>query len=239
MTIKNRSFWIKCVYLVYFGKIEISRLSGYLCRKICIELQHDEYNTIIRVERKTMDQAKQIKLFCLVAFLWIGIFGALSHFFYQWSGYKKLVGILFPANESTWEHLKFAIVPTVLYFLVGSLLIKNANYMVAFSLTLLIPMILIPIIFYTYTFFTGHSILLLDILTYYVSILIACLVCGMVLMHNPFPKVISIISEIMFVCIMLCYLLFTRYPPKFFLFRDAVTGGYGLTNSVIVDHTTP
>lgn len=139
--------------------------------------------------------------------------------FYQWSGYKKLVGILLPANESTWEHLKLAIVPTVLYFLVGSLLIKNPNYIVAFPLTLLISMILIPIIFYTYTFFTEHSILLLDILTYYVSILIACLVCGMVLMHNPFPKGISIISGIMFVCIMLCYLLFTRYPPKFFVSR--------------------
>ena len=181
-----------------------------------------------------MDQAKQIKLFCLVAFLWIGIFGALSHFFYQWSGYKKLVGILFPANESTWEHLKLAFIHSLLYAY-GS---KNPNYMVAFSLILLIPMILIPIIFYTYTAITGHSILLLDILTYYVSILIACLVCGMVLMHNPFPKVISIISGIMFVCIMLCYLLFTLYPPKIFLFRDAVTGGYGLTNSVILDHIT-
>ena len=63
-----------------------------------------------------MTEKKKILIFCLIGFLFVSIFGALSHFFYEWSGKNKIVGFLFPANESTWEHLKLAIFPTLLFF---------------------------------------------------------------------------------------------------------------------------
>ena len=50
--------------------------------------------------------------------------------FYDWSGKNEIVGILFPANESTWEHLKLALVPTFIYFGIGSIFIKNKNYII-------------------------------------------------------------------------------------------------------------
>ena len=92
--------------------------------------------------------------FCIVGFLFVSILGALSHFFYKWSGENKIIGIIFPANESTWEHLKLAIFPTLLYFLIGTFFIKNPNYLFAFFITLITPIIVIPLIFYTYTAFT-------------------------------------------------------------------------------------
>ena len=40
-------------------------------------------------------------IFCLAGFLFVSAFGALSHFFYEWSGKKKSAALLFAANEST------------------------------------------------------------------------------------------------------------------------------------------
>ena len=79
---------------------------------------------------------KQIFLFCLVGAIFVGIFGALSHFFYEWSGENKIVGIFFPVNESTWEHLKLAIFPTIVYFAAGVFFVKNENYFVSFFVAL-------------------------------------------------------------------------------------------------------
>lgn len=37
--------------------------------------------------------------------------GALSHFFYEWSGGSTAAGIFFPVNESVWEHMKLVFFP--------------------------------------------------------------------------------------------------------------------------------
>lgn len=175
-----------------------------------------------------MTEKKKIVLFCLIAFLFISIFGAISHFFYEWSGKNKIAGFLFPANESTWEHLKLAIFPTLLFFFIGFFIFKNPNYLFAFFITLLTPMILIPAIFYSYTAITGSSILIVDILTYFISVFFACYFCYIILIHEPLGTAANIISIIGISIILICYFVFTLCPPKIFLFKDAVTGGYGL-----------
>ena len=51
-------------------------------------------------------------------------FGAASHFFYQWSGKKRLVGLLFPHNESVWEHGKLGFWALCLALLVRGFLLE-------------------------------------------------------------------------------------------------------------------
>ena len=100
--------------------------------------------------------------------------------------------------------------------------------MFAFFITLLTPIVLIPLIFYTYTAFTESSILFVDILTYFVSVFFSFYFCYIILCHEPLGKVANIFFIIGITIILICYFLFTLYPPKIFLFKDAVTGGYGL-----------
>lgn len=135
-----------------------------------------------------MSNKNKIMLFCLIGFIFVSIFGTLSHFFYGWSGNNKLVGIFFTANESTWEHLKLAIFPTLIYFFFGLTFIKSPNYLFSFFIVLLIPMILIPFIFYTYTAFTKSPILIIDILSYFISIFVAFLICYKILCFKPLSK---------------------------------------------------
>ena len=118
-------------------------------------------------------QNKKILIFCIIGFLFVSIMGALSHFFYEWSSYNKIIGILFPANESAWEHLKLAILPTILYFAFGKIFIKNDNYLFALFISLLVPIVVIPILFYTCTAVIGHEILFIDILIYLFAVLFA------------------------------------------------------------------
>lgn len=59
---------------------------------------------------------KQRLIFCITGAIFTIGFGALSHFFYEWSGFNRAVGVFFAANESVWEHLKLAIFPTLIFF---------------------------------------------------------------------------------------------------------------------------
>ena len=175
-----------------------------------------------------MDDLKKIKIFCIVGFAFVCVFGSLSHFFYDWSNNNVIIGVLFPANESTWEHLKLAIFPTLLFFLVGAKFIKNENYIFALFITLLTPMIVIPTIFYTYTAIVGSSIIWIDILNYFIAVFISWLFCYLILKHEPFNKYYTIFSLIGIAIILVCYLTFTLNPPKNFLFYDYANNRYGL-----------
>lgn len=174
-----------------------------------------------------MLERKIIKIFCIVGFLFVCVLGTVSHFFYFWSGKKKIVGIFFPVNESTWEHLKLSIFPTLFFFGIGAFFITSNSYAFALFITLLIPMVVIPIIFYSYTCVLKKSILLIDILTFYVSVAISWIASFLILNSNLSNEIINVISYVGIAVIILFYLTFTLHPPKIFLFKDPISGEYG------------
>ncbi len=175
-----------------------------------------------------MSNLKKNIIFSCVGLGFVLVFGALSHFFYEWSGYNEIVGFLFPANESTWEHLKLSIFPTFIFFIFGSFFMKSPNYIFAMFITLLTPIILIPLVFYGYTAISGSSILVVDIITFLISVSIAWLFCFLILQQKKLNKWFNIIGIIGILIILVCYLTFTINPPQIFLFKDPITGGYGL-----------
>ena len=146
-------------------------------------------------------------------------YGSFVSFFYEWSSYNKIIGILFPANESTWEHLKLAILPTILYFAFGKIFIKNDNYLFALFISLLVPIVVIPILFYTYTAVIGHEILFIDILIYLFAVLFAFFMCWLILLLNPLNKNYNIIAIIGLIVILICYLTFNYIHLIFFFSR--------------------
>ena len=42
-------------------------------------------------------------------------FGALLHFVYEWSHHNKIVALFAAVNESTWEHIKICMTPTLVW----------------------------------------------------------------------------------------------------------------------------
>ena len=96
----------------------------------------------------------------------VWIFGAASHFFYQWSGGARLLGLLFPHNESVWEHGKLGFWPLCLALLLRGAVLESGWPSVwrAMAAAVLFCLLHVSGLFYTYTgAFGAWSVLPADI----------------------------------------------------------------------------
>ena len=64
-----------------------------------------------------MFEKMSIFRFELVGMFLIIILGTLLHFTFEWSGFQEIVGVFSAVNESVWEHLKIAFIPSILFMI--------------------------------------------------------------------------------------------------------------------------
>ncbi len=158
----------------------------------------------------------------------VATIGSLLHFAYEWSGKNKIVGMVAAVNESTWEHIKLALSGIFACTLVDVWFLgSNPNYWLARNLSFAVPVIVIPIIFYTYTAFTGKAVLMTDILSFVFAAFLSTLVFVVMLNILPVDEGWELISMAISVVIIAAYLLLTRFPLKTTLFEDPNTHKYG------------
>lgn len=156
------------------------------------------------------------------------ILGTVFNFTYQFSNQNKIVGLFSSVNESTWEHIKTALSAIFLYSIFEFNLFQyNPNYFIALGISIIIVIVLIPIIFYTYTYFTKKPILIIDILSYYITIVCSQLIFNYILNNQSFNFIYSQLSIILLVLIFCFYMIATICPPKIFLFIDPRNKKYG------------
>ena len=88
------------------------------------------------------DDKKFYKRYIVTGFLFVGIFGTLFHFVYDWCRQSRLIGLFVPVNESTWEHMKLLFIPMLIYIAicfqyvkkkVGCKYVSDKNSMKIFS----------------------------------------------------------------------------------------------------------
>lgn len=120
---------------------------------------------------------KQILICTILCALFVAVFGTLGHFFYEWSGNNHYVGLFFPVNESTWEHMKLFFFPALLCYIVLCLLKRNNSPCIvyAFPKAIFLGTFLIPVLFYTYSGILGFNVSFIDIATFYISVLLSFL----------------------------------------------------------------
>ena len=108
---------------------------------------------------------KRYKKITGLGILWTLVLGTLSHFFYQWSHENMLVGLFSPVNESVWEHLKLLFFPALTYMFIEQKVMGKAmpGLLGKNLLGLFAGLLVMPLLFYGYTAFSGKSILLVDI----------------------------------------------------------------------------
>lgn len=159
----------------------------------------------------------------------ITLIGSLLHFAYEWSGKNKFVAIFSAVNESTWEHIKLALSATFVCMLVDIWWLgDNPNYWVARSMSFLVPIVVIPLIFYGYTSFTKRPILPVDIGSFVMAAFLETLLFVVILSTQPVGAVGGVISIVASVIVLVMYLLLTRFPLHHnALFKDPITGQYG------------
>lgn len=157
------------------------------------------------------------------------VVGTLLHFLYEQSGHNKFVAIFAAVNESTWEHIKIGMTPTILWSLYdGYKYGLNANYLIGKALCLLTIILLIPLLFYSYTAFTKKSILVVDIICFCITIICSQLVFIHFLKVNALSFIWTYLSGILLFIEIGIYMFFTFQPLKNIIFEDPITHKYGL-----------
>lgn len=171
---------------------------------------------------------KILKQFEIWSAVFTIIFGTLLHFAFEWSGGFKPLALIAAVNESTWEHLKLAFWPAFTFSVIAYFTFakKQPNFCLAQAKKLFLMPVLIVIIFYASQLLMGDS-LIVDIINFMVSVIIGHIVAYKL---ETAKKIwgMKILSSILIGLLLIAFSLFTYFPPKNFLFKDPVYGGYGI-----------
>ena len=167
-------------------------------------------------------------LFMIISIVIISIVGTLSHFLYDISNHNKIVGLFTAVNESTWEHIKIALTPTIFWSIIDGLIYgSNPNYILAKFISLNVIIFLMPLLFYGYKYLLKKELFYIDIMIFYIVIICSQLIFNHLLNVPPVGFIVDYISIIGLFILFGCYLLLTLLPLKSFLFKDPITSKYG------------
>lgn len=172
---------------------------------------------------------KSIGLWQLVGFAVTAFTGTILHFLYDWSGESVWTAPFSGVNESTWEHMKLLFWPMLLYAVIQSFFFKeNKNFWCVKLRGILLGMSLIPIIFYTYNGVIGKSPDWVNITIFFISAAIVYIYEAFRL-HRQNHSCKSPRSAITVLCVIaLLFILFTFRTPELGIFKDPLTGTYGI-----------
>lgn len=161
------------------------------------------------------------------------ILGSVLHFTYEWTGQNKFVAYFAAVNESTWEHIKLALSSIFFCTLFDVWFLgSNSNYWFAKSISFLVPIVVIPVLFYGYrAILKVKSCLPIDITIFCIGAFASSGVFALLLAAEPLGEGGETTSMMVMVVVLVFYLLLTKFPAHNFLFKDPVTGKYGIEAS--------
>lgn len=164
---------------------------------------------------------KNFKRYTIIGIIFVLITGTLAHFLYDWSDENQIVGLFTPINESIWEHMKLLFFPCIIYspVLIFKFKKKEPSLTAALCVGIITGTLLIPLLYYSYSYILGKDIFILDI-----SIFILSSVTAFWIMYKLtlFRKLKSFTFLLYFlIClIFICFLIFTYHAPNITVFQD-------------------
>lgn len=170
-------------------------------------------------------------LWPLMGILTTSVLGTLAHFVYGWSGGSQLAGAFCPVNESVWEHMKMLFFPVLLFTLVQlpAARDQNGTLPAARAAGVTAGLGLIPVLYYTYTGIYGRHVLWADIAIFYLAAGFTFWLDARLRrrrrLWGPWQQAAGVAW--LWVLAVL-FIWWTLHPPHIGLFRDPVTGGYGI-----------
>ena len=168
-----------------------------------------------------LTQLEKIKLFCVLGVILTVIFGTINHFIYQWTGYNTFVGLFAATNESIWEHIKLALFPMFIIFLVGGFLFsrKVNNYFLAVFSGLSVMVAFIILVFMGYTVFARRAIFPIDFATFITGIALGYWTAYRIF-FLPKRKWLNYFAVLGILFIVGVFLTCTYHAPNVFVFRE-------------------
>lgn len=167
----------------------------------------------------------------LGGFLFVCAAGTALHFLYQWSGESVAAAPFAAVNESVWEHMKLLFWPMLLWAGAERAVLGgySREFWPAKALGTLLGLALIPALYYTYTGALDVSVMWVDIAIFFVAAAAAFLAETRMLARDWRCRGGARASALVLLLLLsAAFVLCTFVPPRVPLFRDPVTGFYGL-----------
>lgn len=168
-------------------------------------------------------------LWQLMGFAVTSLAGTILHFLYDWLGKSVWAAPFSGVNESTWEHMKLLFWPMLIYAMFQSFFFKDrADFWCIKLRGILLGLILIPIIFYTYNGVIGKSPDWINIAIFFI-----CAATSYLYEAKQFKREMPVCKKpglAFFVLLLIggAFILFTFKPPMLSIFKDPISGSYGI-----------
>ena len=155
--------------------------------------------------------------------------GTILHFLYVWLGEAAWIAPLSGVNESTWEHMKLLFWPMFLFAIVQRFFFRDrADFWCVKLRGILLGLLLIPVLFYTYNGVVGKSPDWINIAIFFISAAIAYLYETRLYQANK-VRCKSTKWAIAALCaISILFVVFTFWTPTLGIFKDPLTSTYGI-----------
>ncbi len=165
----------------------------------------------------------------LIGIIFIVVLGSFLHFAFDLSGQWPPLALIAAVNESVWEHLKLGFWPALFYALIEYRYLgkSTTNFILAKVTCLYLISVSITALFYLYTAFI-EDMLVADIAIFVLAIIIGQMTGYCLLSHQKLPEHFRVLAIVALVISILVFSLFTFFPPHLPVFRDPLSGAYGV-----------
>lgn len=172
---------------------------------------------------------KSVSHWQFAGFVFTSIAGTLLHFLYDWMQ-NPFAALFSSVNESTWEHMKLLFIPMFLFAFIQSRYFAGdyKNFWCIKLIGILIGLMAIPVLYYTYTGASGVSADWFNIAIFFIAAAVSYITETRLLKRTgnfcPSPP-----AAIIILCLIaVLFVIFTFAPPEIPLFQAPLTKRYGL-----------
>ena len=155
--------------------------------------------------------------------------GTVLHFLFEWLDGAVWIAPFSGVNESTWEHMKLLFWPMFLFAVFEWLFFREEKAFWCIKLRgIVLGLALIPVLYYTYNGVVGKSPDWINIAIFFVSAAIAYLweTKQFTKENIPCPAPKRAIAILLGIAVL--FILFTFVTPQIGIFKDPITGTYGI-----------
>lgn len=174
---------------------------------------------------------RKLKWWEIGGFFLTGALGTLLHFVYDWFDENRFLAAFSAVNESTWEHMKLLFVPCLLVALVEFFAFSDAfrNFLACKAAAILLGLAGIPVLFYTLTGCLGTLPDWANITIFFVADALVCFAGYRMLTRGAMRGgAMQLVGAVLLWALLCAFVLCTYRTPHLQLFRDPVSGCYGM-----------
>ena len=170
---------------------------------------------------------KKIKI---IGVFLIFILSFISHFMYEWFP-NTLFSILFPVNESIWEHMKLIVTPVLIFSLIEYIVYRKKNisynnFILSYAISLILGIIIYLMIYLPIDYIFGHSMIFAISLLFLIFIIVE--VISYYIMNYREIMYSNLIGIILIIIMYIVFGYLTYNPILNYLFYDTSKKIYGI-----------